>query len=114
MFEIRREEDNELCGFVRKSEDRWESLTVFSGLLGVHSSKADAVDDVLRLGLASLAERWLYRAAGSDSWQTVCIVEASPREVTIALDYYSFPGVPTATMATNVVSETRCLRLNDD
>jgi hypothetical protein len=44
--------------------------------------------------LAALAERWLLERPGHDE-QIVCIQEASPDGVTVALDYYSMPGVPT-------------------
>ena len=31
--------------------------------------------------------------------QVVCIQEANPASVTVALDYYSLPGVPTLTIS---------------
>jgi hypothetical protein len=88
--------DGELCGFVERSGVEWKALTVFGGTLGVHSSEFAATQDVLEEGLASLARHWLYRSTPADEWQTVCIIEASPESVRIALDYYSMPGVPTA------------------
>lgn len=94
MEEIRREDDGELCGFVDHRADGWHSLAVFGGTLDVHDSCDDAERHVRSEGLASLAERWrlLNRSTGED--QVVCIQEASPQGVTLALDYYSLPGVP--------------------
>ena len=94
MIEVRRE-DGELCGFVLQRADDWAALTVFGADLGRVSSEQDAHTLVLRMGLASLAERWELRARCEDEWRTVCIQEATPRRVRLALGYYSLPGVPT-------------------
>lgn len=98
MDEIRRTDDGELCGHVVERDGGWASLAVFGGELGRHDSRESAVRHVLDDGLASLAERWHYRAHAADEWQIVCIQEASPGSVRIALDYYSLPGVPTLTL----------------
>ena len=95
MIEVRREEDGELCGFVDERDGRWHALTVFGGVLGEHCSREDAVALVSAEGLASLAERWLLRDAADAEPQVVCIQEADPSGVTVALDHYSLPGVPT-------------------
>jgi hypothetical protein len=96
MIEVRRAADGELCGHVRRAAAGWESLTVFGGVLSLHGSKGAAEDRVRTTGLASLAERWWYRPETSVEWQVVCIQEANPHSVRIALGYYSMPGVPTA------------------
>ncbi len=95
VFEVRRETDGELCGHVVEQPGRWQALTVFGGLLGTHESREDATHQVLEAGLASLAERWQLRRPGSDEAEVVCIQEAHPGGVTLALGYYSLPGVPT-------------------
>lgn len=97
MEAIIRPEDGELCGHVAEDGDGWRALTVFGGVLGVHASREVAVDQVRREGLASLAERWTLRSAGGDE-EVVCIQEADPESVTVALGYYSMPGVPTVTI----------------
>ncbi len=94
-YEVRRASDGELCGHVRPEGGSWRSLAVFGGVLSAHPSRDEAERHVLDHGLASLAERWLYRATPGDEWQVVCIQEASHDEVRLALDYYSLPGVPT-------------------
>jgi hypothetical protein len=58
----------------------------------------DAVDQVLSEGLASLTERWTLRARDGGDAEVVLIQEANATEVTVALGYYSLPGVPTLTI----------------
>jgi hypothetical protein len=96
MIEVRRDTDGELCGHVRAADNAWQALTVFGGLLAVHPSREEAEQHVVATGLASLAERWWYRSEPSADWQVVCIQEANPQSVRLALGYYSMPGVPTA------------------
>lgn len=98
MDEIRRSDDGELCGHVVERDGEWLALAVFGGELGRHVLRDAAERHVLNDGLASLAERWHYRAGATDDWQIVCIQEASPASVRLALDYYSMPGVPTLTL----------------
>lgn len=98
MDEIRRSDDDELCGFTTRRPDGWHALTVFGGRLGVYEVHADAERRVRDDGLASLAERWTLVGHEAEE-QIVCIQEASPTAVTLALDYYSMPGVPTLTIA---------------
>lgn len=95
VIEVRRESDGELCGHVEQRSGGWGALTVFGGLLGTHESHGDAARQVLDVGLASLAERWQLRRPGSDEIEIVCLQEADPGGVTLALGYYSLPGVPT-------------------
>lgn len=118
MIEVRRPEDDELCGHVRavarveEGTTSWQALTVFGGLLGSHGTQEAAEAQVREDGLACLAEHWLYRASPSDEWQIVCIQEASPQSVRIALDFYSMPGVPTVVLARDVVLAGDVLQRN--
>jgi hypothetical protein len=105
MIEVRRTDDDELCGFVDGDDHEWRALTVFGGQLGVHERRQDAERHVLDVGLSSLAERWTLVDATSDEEQVVCIQEASPAGVTLALDYYSLPGVPTLTLTRDELAD---------
>ena len=103
MFEVRRQDDGELCGHVRRLADSWQALTVFGGVLAEFAMRSEAEMCVLDRGLSSLAEHWLFSNGGE--WQVVCIQEASPQSVRMALDYYSMPGVATATLTRDEASE---------
>lgn len=94
MQEIRRE-DGELCGFVAQRGGIWRALTVFSGSLGDCADEEGARSLVRTRGLAALAQRWELRARCEDEWQIVCIQEANPYRVRLALGHYSLPGTPT-------------------
>ena len=111
MIEIRRSDDNELCGFVEESDGSWYACSIFGGRLASFADRADAVDRVLAVGLASLAERWWFRESPGSEWQVVCIQEASPESVKLALDYYSLPGVPTITVSRHQLNSSMDLRL---
>lgn len=87
-------DDGELCGFVQHDGAVWRALTVFGAELDVHGSAASAEAVVRAVGLPSLAERWLLTSDDGDD-EIVCLQEASPLGVTVALGYYSMPGVPT-------------------
>jgi hypothetical protein len=104
VIEIRRESDNELCGHVRPLDGAWVALTVFGGTLGTHATRTAAEDHVHAEGLASLAERWMFRPDPAADWQVVCIQEANPDSVRLALDYYSMPGVPTVVVSKDQLS----------
>lgn len=94
--EVRRHDDDELCGHVRSGADgRWRALTVFGAEIGAHDGRADAVAQVLDEGLAVLADRWTLVHPGAAESETVCILEANADEVVVARGYYSLPGVPT-------------------
>jgi hypothetical protein len=97
MIEVRRD-DGELCGFVANRGDRWAALTVFGVAVGEWSHEHEARQDVLGRGLALLAERWTLTDATTGESQVACIQHAGPDEVTLALDFYSLPGVPTLTI----------------
>ena len=82
-------------------------MTIFGGRLGTHDRREDAERQVLDAGLASLAERWTLTDTASGEEQVVCIQQASPSSVTLALDYYSLPGVPTMTLARSDLASGR-------
>lgn len=94
MIEVRRD-DGELCGFAAPLGAQWRALTVFGAVLGTFNSELEATNHVLHRGLAVLAERWELRARCEQEWHIVCIQEANPRRVRVALGYYSLPDVPT-------------------
>jgi hypothetical protein len=100
MEPLRRQGDGELCGYVDHRDGQWHALTVFGALLGTHDERAAAADHVLAEGLSSLAERWTLRHRERGDEEIVCIQEANGDVVTVALGYYSLPGVPTLTITT--------------
>lgn len=97
MDEVRRDTDDELCGFVEQRDGVWSALVVFGAELGRHETHDGAVAHVRTDGLAALSDRWKLRSIDGDD-QVVCIQEATTTEVTLALDHYSMPGVPTMTI----------------
>jgi len=101
MIQVRRDEDYELCGFVAEAGDRWLAMTVFGAELGHRDDYDEAVRLVLDEGLASLAGHWMLSGPDVDGEQIVCIQHASQGSVTLALDYYSMPGVPSLTLSTD-------------
>ena len=103
MFEVRRPDDDELCGFVDQDErdGTWRSLAVFGGELGRHGSRLEAEADVLDRGLSSLTLRWQLVDRSGSSEEVVCIQEVRPGRVTVALAPYSMPGVPTRTLTSD-------------
>ena len=114
MIEVRRDEDGELCGYVDQTEDGWRSISVFGGTLAALPDRAAATAHVLERGLASLAEHWWLRDRPDGEWRVVCIQEASPSSVRVALDYYSMPGVPTLTIERAELGSRFDLRLDPD
>ena len=98
MEALRRPSDGELCGYVEQRDGRWHALTVFGAVLGSHDQRAGAARQVLDDGLSSLAARWTLRHGGSGEEEVVCIQEVDDGAVTLALGYYSLPGVPTLTI----------------
>lgn len=106
MDEVRRD-DGELCGFVAETDGRWRALTVFGGHLGDHATAGAAARQVLEVGLSALSERWTLVDTATGAEDVVCIQEASPGHVTLALGWYSMPGVPTRTLSLAEVVEGR-------
>jgi hypothetical protein len=104
MEEVRRPEDDELCGHVERRDGSWCALTVFGAVLGRHDRREPAVEQVLGEGLASLAERWTLRHGDTGEEEVVCIQEANASAVTVVLGYYSLPGVPTLTITADQIA----------
>lgn len=98
MQEVRRS-DGELCGYVSQLEGRWLGLSVFGATLAELPTEDDVRRHVEHCGLVALADRWTLIDVASGEEQVVCIQQTSPVEVTVALDYYSLPGVPTMTIS---------------
>jgi len=93
-----RREDGELCGYVAPQDGRWRSLTAFGAAFGEHDTERDARQHVAALGLSALADHWTLTDRSTGEAQLVCIQQVSPIEITLALGYYSLPGVPTMTI----------------
>jgi hypothetical protein len=81
---------------------------VFGAVLGHHEVRDGAVEQVLAEGLSSLSERWTLRRARVAENEVVCIQEARPGAVTVALGYYSLPGVPTLTITAEELAAGDC------
>jgi hypothetical protein len=92
---VHRELDGELCGYVIRRGDRGRALTLFEAVLGEHDSRERATEQVRQEGLAVLAERWILRNPRTETEEVVCIVEAHPQEIVVALDFYPTTGTPT-------------------
>ena len=101
---VRRDDDDELCGFVEQRGSEWLAFVVFGAELGRHATRDDAIARVLSDGLASLAERWTLQRGDGSSEEVVCVVEANADWVTVALGYYSLPGVPTLTIRASEIA----------
>ena len=97
-MEVRRDGDDELCGHVDEVDGVWWARTVFGAVLGTHADESAARDQVLAEGMTSLTERWTLRNGETGEEEVVCIQEANPSRVTVALGYYSLPGVPSLTL----------------
>jgi hypothetical protein len=80
--EIRRDEDDELLGYVEPDGNGgWRVLAVFGGLLGEAGTLEEAVAELESSGLSSLAETWCYRSPEDGRWVAAVILEARPGEV---------------------------------
>lgn len=105
MIAVHRPGDGELCGFVDQRDGVWQAMTIFGGRLGEHDGPDDARRHVLQTGLAALADRWTLVDLDSGEEEVVCIQEASRSHVTVALGYYSLPGVPSATFSSDDLAD---------
>jgi hypothetical protein len=94
-WEVRRDGDGELCGYVRRDGTQFTALTVFHAPLRTFDTSRAATQHVHDHGLTSLHQRWRYRPAPDQEWQTVLIQEARPGWVRLVLGYYALAGVPT-------------------
>lgn len=79
-FEVWRDDDGELLGFVEPGADGgWRALAVFGAELAVVDDRGAAEAVVGSIGLAVLADRWWLREG--DSWVPAVIQEAGPERV---------------------------------
>jgi hypothetical protein len=106
MDEVRRD-DGELCGYVTELDGHWLALTVFGATLAEYDTEHDARRHVAAEGLAALADRWTLVDGVSGVEEVVCIQQASPTEVSLALGYYSLPGVPDRTIPVDELTSGR-------
>ena len=90
--EYRREDDDELLGYVDSAQDAFQARTLFGYPVGTQSTEEDAERTLESVGLGYLAERWLLSIEGRDDPITVQIVEATPTEVTVKSVDYGFEG----------------------
>jgi hypothetical protein len=102
--EVRRASDDELCGFIERRDGSWCSIAIFGVLIDRHESRDLAISHVLGVGLEVLTERWTLRQRDTGDEEVVCILEATPGSVTVALGYYSLPGVPTLTITADQIA----------
>ena len=91
----------------------WRAVAVFGGLLQEADSEHVAEEIVRTVGLPALAERWLLWTSESPDEEIVCLQEVSPAGVTVALGYYSMPGVPTRRISRVEIDDGSC-RLRRD
>jgi hypothetical protein len=83
----------------------WCALVVFRAELSRHASREDAIAHVLAGGLAALSAHWILRGIDEDGDQIVCIQEANAHSVTVVLDFYPIPGVPTLTITSSELAD---------
>lgn len=81
MHTIRRDEDDELMGYVVPVGDHWQPTTVFNAPLGDPTTFDEAEATVLRIGLSALMGRWQVELDGE--WRDVWLQEARPDSVRV-------------------------------
>lgn len=81
MIEIRRDEDDELLGYVVPAGDRWQPMTVFQVAMADPTSRDEAEDVVRADGLASLSDPWWVEDAGE--WREARLQEAEGTRIRI-------------------------------
>lgn len=87
--EVRRESDHELVGHVVRRDGGWQALAVFGGLVESTSSREEAVDLLLRTGLAVLTQPWWFEQDGE--WSECVLQEAGPGFARIQPSLYGYP-----------------------
>lgn len=94
-IEYRREDDDELIGYVSPAADSnatYTPLTVFGYPLGEAGPYPDAVAALESAGLSYLADRWALRLDGSGEQIAVQIVEADADTLTVKNVDYGYDG----------------------
>jgi imidazolonepropionase-like amidohydrolase len=79
---VRRDEDNEIMGYLLLTGTGWQPLTVFHAALGDPTTQQKAEDIVRRDGLASLSEPWWIEHEPGE-WREARLLEAQPHRVRI-------------------------------
>lgn len=92
---IYRTYDHELLGFVESHDREWHVYTVFGSRVARYADQTAAQEYLHTHGLEILNHRWHYYESQTDTWQVVCIQEASPTYVQLVLGYYAMPSIPT-------------------
>jgi hypothetical protein len=94
--EVRRPDDGELLGYVRRpaSGGEWQALTVFGAVLASAPTRQAARSIVVSDGLPSLARRWYHHAAADGSWRVVVLTETWPGRARGVTGMYAIPGAP--------------------
>nr|WP_042183050.1 hypothetical protein [Kibdelosporangium sp. MJ126-NF4]CEL15327.1 hypothetical protein [Kibdelosporangium sp. MJ126-NF4]CTQ95632.1 hypothetical protein [Kibdelosporangium sp. MJ126-NF4] len=88
MHTIRRDEDNELMGYVAPVGDHWQPITIFNAALGDPTTFDEAERTVRNIGLSSLMGRWQVDYDGQ--WRDVWLQEVRPDSVRV---YWADPMV---------------------
>ena len=90
--EHRRDDDNELLGYIDELDGRFQARTLFGFPLGKAGDETIAQHLLDSLGLSYLAERWLLTIDGRDDPITVQIAETNPEVVTLRSVDYGYEG----------------------
>jgi hypothetical protein len=90
--EHRRQDDDELLGYIVPTNEAFQARTVFGYPMGALSNQQNAEQTLESIGLSYLAERWLLSIDGRDEPITVQIVEATPSKVTVKSVDYGYEG----------------------
>ncbi|GAB3560594.1 hypothetical protein [Spelaeicoccus albus] len=94
-LEYRREDDDELIGYLSpgdESDGVYTPMTVFGYPLGDAGVYPDAVAALESTGLSYLADRWTLRLDGAREPIAVQIVEANPDRLTVKNVDYGHDG----------------------
>lgn len=81
--EHRRDDDDELIGYVAARTDDFVAYTLFGYPLAECADESDAEHALESAGLSYLAERWLLAVDGRDEPIAVALVEATPATVVV-------------------------------
>ena len=90
--EHRRQDDDELLGYIVPTDEAFQARTVFGYTVGAVCDQQHAEQTLESIGLSYLAERWLLIIDGRDEPITVQIVEATPAKVTVKSVDYGYKG----------------------
>jgi hypothetical protein len=82
MITIRRDEDDEILGYLAPAGENWQPLTVFHVALAEPTSQDEAEDIVRSEGLASLSEPW-WVEDDQGQWSEARLQEAQPYRIRI-------------------------------